>query len=335
MASSPRRPTIRDVAQIAGVSRGTVSRVLNDERWVSAASRAAVERAITETGYRVNRNARNLAKGPSTTIAFLLTTAQPELGDPVTSAVVRGCARALAADGSTLILLLAGTEEERQNVRAFLSAGQVDGALLVAAAENAPLRADVTAAGVPLVVFSSTPMPADGAGSVTVDEAAGAREVVAHILQRGRRRIGFVAGPEHSPAAAARLAGFRAAFADLGRGAPEPVVEVGDWGRKSGVRAMRRLLERDGDLDAVIAANDRMAGGALDALRDAGLFVPDDVAVGALEDSPLAELLDLTAASWPLERVGAEMVAMLGAMLAGGEPVTHTIPSQFTRRGSA
>ncbi|NEC93457.1 LacI family DNA-binding transcriptional regulator, partial [Streptomyces sp. SID12501] len=128
--SARRRPTIRDVAAAAGVSRGTVSRVINGGHWVSPEAREAVERAIAETGYRANQHARSLVTGRSNSLAFLLTEPHHLLfADPTFSILLRGAAEALSERGMTLILLVAGTPDERENVAQYVGAGHVDGVL--------------------------------------------------------------------------------------------------------------------------------------------------------------------------------------------------------------
>ena len=121
-----RRPTIIDVATAAGVSRGTVSRVINGGRWVSPAAQKAVEQAIRTTGYRANRHARSLVTGKSNSVAFLLTEpANLLFTDPTFSLLLRGAAEALAERQMTLILLVAGTPTERENVAAYVAASRV------------------------------------------------------------------------------------------------------------------------------------------------------------------------------------------------------------------
>ena len=164
--------------------------------------------------------------------------------------------------------------------------------------------------------------PAGGyAGTcVDVDNAGGARAGVAHLLERGRRRIATITGPLDMMVGQDRLAGYRDALADAGRPADDSLVETGDFSEDSGQQAMRALLEREPDLDAVFAANDLMAVGAMRALREAGRRVPDDVAVVGFDDSPLSRVTDppLSTVRQPTDEMGRRMAELLLQLIADG-----------------
>lgn len=331
-----KRPTIRDVAAAAGVSRGTVSRALNGDRWVSPAAMAAVERAIKETGYRVNQHARSLATGRANSLAFLLTEPQQLLfSDPTFARLLRGAADALAKQGQTLIMLVAGTAAEREHVMSYLTAGHVDGVLLISSHENEPLVERLLAERIPVVACGIPLGHARDVAWVSVDEEHAARTMVAHLRASGRSRIATIAGPLDTPGGRYRLDGYRAEVADLGLG--DELIGYGDYSAGSGERAMVELLERVPDLDAVFAANDLMAVGALRALRAAGRRVPEDVAVGGFDDSgPATESVpSLTTMRQPFEAISAEMVSMLLGMVDGGRPKFVTIPAELVVRESA
>lgn len=331
-----RRPTIRDVASAAGVSRGTVSRFLNGEKWVSPQARSAVERAISSTGYRVNRHARTLATGRTGSLAFLLTEPQTELfSDPTFAILLRGCADALAEHDQTLITLVAGRADERERVLRYVADRHVDGVLLVSSHENEPLLGAILAEGLPLVTCGLPLGYADQVGSVSTDEAGGARAMVAHLAGLGRRRIAMIAGPPDTPGGRYRLEGYRAELAARGLPAEEDLIAHGDWSRDSGREAMSVLLERAGGVDAVFAANDRMAQGALEVLRAAERSVPGDVAVAGFDDGGLAAALDLTTMHQPFDRISREMVTLALELIAGGEPKSVTIPARLVVRGTA
>jgi DNA-binding LacI/PurR family transcriptional regulator len=154
-----------------------------------------------------------------------------------------------------------------------------------------------------------------------------------HLLERGRTRIATITGPMDTPGGTIRLAGFRA---ELGEQFDESLVAHGDYSRLSGERAMRELLERRLDLDAVFVASDLMAAGALTVLREAGRRVPEDVAVGGFDDSGLAATLvpPLTTIRQPLERISAEMVRLLLEVIDGQEPAAITLPTTLVVRES-
>lgn len=335
VATTPRRrPTIRDVAAAAGVSRGTVSRVINGGHWVSPPAREAVEKAIASTGYRANQHARSLVTGRSNALAFLLAEPQDRLfADPTYAPLLRGAAEALAARQMTLNLLVAGTPEERENVASYITAGHVDGAMLISSHENEPLVDLLLSYDVPLVSCGIPLGKADRVASVSVDEAGGARDLVTHLRSRGRRRIAMITGPLDLPGGRYRLDGYREV---LGPDYDPRLVVHGDYDTPSGVSATEELLARDVPFDAVFAASDAMAAGAIAVLRRAGLRIPQDVAIGGFDDSGLAVNLDppLTTMRQPFDLISAEMVSLLLDVVAGGPTRAVTMPATLIVRSS-
>lgn len=329
-----RRPTIREVAAAAGVSRGTVSRVLNDGQWVSPSAREAVQKAVVATGYRANQHARSLVTGRANSVAFLLTEPQHRLfADPTFPILLRGAAEALTARGMTLNLLVASTPSERENVSHYVGAGHVDGVLLISSHENDPLLGQLLTQGVATVTCGIPLGHAGRVPSVSVDEQSGARAMVAHLRSRGRRRFAMITGPLDTPGGRFRLDGYRE---ELGADFDDALVAHGDYTAESGTAAMQELLQRAPDLDAVFAASDLMASGALVALRRAGRRVPQDVAVGGFDDSGLAATLDpaLTTMRQPFDLISAEMVTVLLDVVGGGAGKSVTLPARLVVRES-
>jgi DNA-binding LacI/PurR family transcriptional regulator len=331
-----KRPTISDVAEAAGVSRGTVSRVLNGGKWVSPSAAAAVNAAIERTGYRVNPHARNLATATSNSIAFLLTEPQHVLfDDPNFSQLIRGAAAALEKLDRFLVVLIAGTQDERNRAREYITGGHVDGVLLAFSShEGHPLLAALLSAGVPTVA-AGQPIGFEGRmGSVSADEFNGARTMVRYLIDSGRKRIAHISGPLDTPGGVGRLAGYQT---ELGPRFDESLVATGDYSRESGERAMRELLVRRPDLDAVFAASDVMAAGALAVLQQSGRAVPDDVAVAGFDDSAIALRTEpqLTTMRQPFERISAEMVRLLVGQLEGESPASVILPTTLVKRASA
>ncbi|WZH35867.1 MAG: LacI family DNA-binding transcriptional regulator [Microbacterium enclense] len=321
-----RKPTIRDVAAAAGVSRGTVSRVINGGHWVSPDARAAVEEAIERTGYTANHAARSLATGRSGSLAFLMTEPQHLLfDDPTFALLLRGAAEALSQRGMTLVLLIAGTPAERANVEHYVSAGHVDGVLLISSHEADPLLESLLEAGIPTVSCGVPLGHRAEVLSVSVDESGSAREMTAYLRSRGHRRIAMIAGPDDTPGGRFRLVGFRK---EMGADFDPALVEIGDYSFDSGAAAMARLLERAPDVDAVFAASDSMAAGAVQTLRRAGRRVPDDVAVAGFDDSGLAATHEpaLTTMRQPWEQLSERMVTLLLDAIAG-RPVSPVVLS--------
>ncbi|WP_156762130.1 LacI family DNA-binding transcriptional regulator [Microbacterium karelineae] len=333
-ATRRRKPTIRDIAEVAGVSRGTVSRVLNGGHWVSPDAREAVEKAIRETGYTANHHARSLATGRSNSVAFLLTEPHHLLfEDPTYSLLLRGSAEAVSARGQTLVLLAAGSDAEKERVLEYVHAGHVDGVMLISSHEGDPFTQRLVDAQAP-VVCAGLPL-GGGAGvpSVGVDEEGSARAVTRHLLDTGRRRIAHIAGPSDTPGGRFRLAGFRAEMGEL---IDEDLIDAGDFGKASGRDAMERILARSQDVDAVFAASDSMAIGAVAALRAARLTVPGDVAVAGFDDSGVAAEHDppLTTMRQPWARISESMVEMLARVIAGEPGETIVVPTELIVRAS-
>ncbi|WP_407564521.1 LacI family DNA-binding transcriptional regulator [Streptomyces sp. 184] len=319
---SGNRPTLEAVAARAGVSRATASRVVNGGAGVRETLRERVQRAVAELGYVPNQAARTLVTRRTGAVAVVI--AEPEsrvFADPFFARQLRGISGALAAADTQLVLLYVADREDYPRIGRFLSGGHVDGALMFSLHRDDPLPGLAAAAGLP-VVYGGRPGWPGAAGEpgllyVDTDNRAGAELAVRHLLARGRRRIGHIAGPLDQTSAVDRLAGYRAA---LEGGGPELVAE-GDFTPAGGERAMAELLARVPDLDAVFAASDLMATGALRTLRAHGRRVPDDVAVVGYDDLEPAIWTEppLTTVHQDVEGMGAVMARLLLRGLAGGQ----------------
>jgi DNA-binding LacI/PurR family transcriptional regulator len=332
-----RAPTIHDVAREAGVSRGTVSRVLNGGHYVSPAAAEAVDAAIRKTGYVVNRHARSLITGRSDSIGFLLTEPQEKLfEDPNFNVLLRGCTQALAAHDIPLLLMVAGTADERRRITRYITAGHVDGVLLVSSHSGNPVARELREAGIPLVQCGKPMAPGSKVSYVAADDRDGARDMVRHLLSLGRRRVGVVTGPLDTPGGVDRLAGYKEVLGEAGMEIDERLIVSGDYSRASGEAGTDRLLERAPDMDAVFVASDLMAQGALAALRRAGRRVPEDVAVGGFDDSAAATeaVPALTTIRQPYDRISNEMVRVLLAQIGGEDPAAVILPTELVRRES-
>lgn len=329
-----RRPTILDVAEEAGVSRGTVSRVINGGHWVSPQALAAVQEAIRTTGYQINHHARSLVTGRSNSVAFLLTEPQHLLfEDPNFSILLRGAAQALGKRGMPLLLMVAGTPAEVERVVDYVAGGHIDGVLLISTHADNPVVGALQRRGIPTVACGALLGSESKVGYVSADDLGGARQMTRHLLDGGRTRIATVTGPMDTPGGRLRLEGYRQ---ELGERFDSELVDNGDYTREGGAAAMRRLLERRPDLDAVFVASDLMAAGALVALRQAGRRVPDDVAVGGFDDSGLAATLEppLTTMRQPFERISHEIVRLLLEVIDGNEPAAMILPTTLVVRSS-
>jgi DNA-binding LacI/PurR family transcriptional regulator len=329
------RPTLHAVAARAGVSKSSVSRVINGESTVAPEIRQRVMAAVDELGYVPNPAARNLVTRRTNTIAIVVSDPPAELvsDDPVFAMAVRAAGRELEAAGKQIALVLARSEESRRRVEQYLAAGHVDGAMLVSMDGADPLADVLARTGIPVVSHGrlSTPglMP-----YVDYDNLGGATQAVRHLLAQGRRRIATICGPLDTPAAQDRLRAYREALRDTGR---RSIIALGDFTRSSGAEAMRQLLVEDPGLDAVFAANDLMAIGALRTLREAGRAVPRDVAVVGFDDieAGLYTAPPLTTVHSPMGDQAATTARLLLDLIAGGSAEPVVLPTRIVLRKSA
>ncbi|MER5552936.1 LacI family DNA-binding transcriptional regulator [Streptomyces sp. NPDC002793] len=307
------RPTLEEVAARAGVGRGTASRVINGSPRVSVQTREAVEAAVAELGYVPNRAARALAGNRTDAIALVVPESETRFfAEPYFSDIVRGVGAALADTEMQLLLTLAGNDRERRRLAQYLTAHRVDGVLLVSVHADDPLPDLLEQLGMPSVI-SGRRHAAETLPSVDSDNFEGARAAVDHFIARGRRSIATITGRLDVYGAQRRLDGYRKALADAGLDPDERLIAPADFSEEGGARAMRELLERRPDVDAVFAASDVMAAGARQVLRESGRRIPDDVALIGFDDSAVARHMDppLTSVRQPIEEMGRTMTRVL------------------------
>ncbi|MCS5717563.1 LacI family transcriptional regulator [Herbiconiux sp. CPCC 205763] len=335
-ASASRAPTLEMVAAEAGVSRATVSRVVNGSPKVTAEVTAVVNDAIARLNYVPNRVARSLASRRTDVIALIVPESTSTVfADPFFAPVVRGVARTLSDTDYTLNLLIA-SETRPQKTRRYLLGGNVDGALVVS--HHAEDHSYVGLGSKLPIVFGGRPINPDTFDSyfVDVDNVHSARTATEHLIGLGRRRIATIAGRQDMPAGIDRLNGWRQSIDAVG--GDSEFIEIGDFSQSSGADAMERLLARGVPLDAVFVANDQMAAGAIQVLHAHGLSVPEDVAVVGYDDDTFASTLTppLTTIHQPSADLGATMADLLVRLIAGDEvPRSTLIPTRLIRRASA
>ncbi|MFI0349344.1 LacI family DNA-binding transcriptional regulator [Actinomadura sp. 9N407] len=333
---STARPTLEEVAVRAGVGRGTVSRVINGSPRVSAESRESVLRAIEELGYVPNRAARTLVTRRTDTVALVVAESEQRVFDePFFAGIIRGISSELTDTGLQLLLALAQSPQEYARLESYLTGQHVDGVLMTSLHGEDPLPAKLEAGGVP-TVLGGRPAGLTPVSYVDVDNRYGARQAVEHLLSRGRRRIATIAGPQDMGVGVDRLTGYREALAAAGL--PELVV-YGDFSEASGVEAAHELLEREPGMDAVFAADDPMALGAMRVLKKRGRRIPEDVAVIGFEDSASAPVADppLTTVHQSVEEMGRRMVRLLISRIQGeavADPVVILQPHLVVREST-
>jgi LacI family transcriptional regulator len=334
--TEPIKLTILDVARLAGVSRSTVSRVMNGKDDVRTEVRARVLQVIDETGYRPSATARSLVSRRTGVLGLVIPWRVSQLlEDPYFVRLIRGVSRASNAAGTTLSLFLFETEEEEGELyRRVVAPRLVDGLMLVALRKDDPLLDEVANSGLPIVSLGRV-IHRDDVSWVDVENFEGSRRAVQHLVGLGHTRIAAIAPPQQTIAGIDRYDGFTKGMREAGLD-PE-LVEFADWSGDGGYAAMRKLLHHQPT--AVFVASDTMAIGALHAIHDSGLSVPDDVAVVGFDDLPASERSSppLTTLRQPISRIGETLIKILLDQIdtETPEPVRKLIPTELIIRESS
>lgn len=330
-----RPPTLDEVALRAGVSVGTVSRVINNRRHVSQKARQAVESAVAELGYVPNVAARSLASQRRGAVVLAISSDDPALfANLFFAEVITGVNAVIEETDLELLLVLAASERGRARLTRILQSRGAGGVMLLALRENDPLAKVAEAGNVP-VVHGGRPLDRAPRWYVDADNRGGAREAVEYLISTGRRAIATVTGPLDMHAGVSRYLGFREAVALAGL--KDHRVAHADFSEAGGAAATARLLDEHPDLDAVFVASDAMAAGALRVLRERGRAVPEDVAVIGFNDILTARHTQpaLTTIRQPIVALGSEMTRMLVRILGGEEPTPLILPTELVIRESA
>jgi DNA-binding LacI/PurR family transcriptional regulator len=333
------RPTLEVVAARAGVSRATASRVLRGAHNVSDEARTAVLAAAHEIEYTPNLAARALVTRRTDSLAFLVAESEVRLfSDPYFLTMLRGAQAETAAAGMQLIFVVASTEAEATQFEHYARGGHVDGVLLVSLHGNDRLQQQLESIGV-ATVLNGRPFSDDRTlYYVDSDNIGGGRLATEYLIERGARRIGTITGPLDMVAGIDRLTGFHDAMRAAGRKPLKRHVAHGDFSVAGGAAAMNKLLDAEPELDAVFAASDLTAIGALQTIQARGLAVPDDIAVVGFDDVPQAAdaYPALTTVRQPIDELGRSMARVLLRRIAGETAARATVlPVEIVRRASA
>lgn len=325
-----RSPTIYEVAERAGVSIATVSRVQRNASVVAGPTRDRVARAIQELSYRPSSLGRRLAGGSheATGIVF------PDLSGPYYSAVILGYEEASAAEGRSVLIL--GTHRRHGAVDQVLDlADRVDGLVIMGRTVDDAVVEELGRRGVPVVLLARDTVGA--ADSVRVDNREAAVALVRHLIEHGRRSLAFVGDPAASADAGERWEGFLEAHERAGLSPSHPPVPCA-YRETDGREAARAVLGWSSRPDALVAANDEIAMGLLEAARDAGLRVPADLAVTGWDDIPAARHLSppLTTVRQPMHEIGRRAAALLHERIGEPrrEPRHDVLPTELVVRAS-
>lgn len=318
------RLNLEEVGRRAGVSRSTVSRVVNGEPNVSPDVRSRVEAVIAETGYRPNAAARSLASNRSGVIGLAAANAGTLFDDPYFGQLILGATAATNSISGTLALFLFEDEADQQAAAPRLvNSGLVDGVIVTASTIGNPLIRLLGQVNLPYVVVGRPDDDSDAPFSVDADNRGGAELAALHLATLGRRRIGLIAPPSNTTAGIDRRAGFLSGLETVGLSL-DGRERAGDWSEESGWAAMNSLLDERPRPDAVFVGSDRMAVGAIRAIAEAGHRCPDDVAVVSFDGIIPANRTtpQLTSVTQPVSEVGERAVHMLNSLItdssAGG-----------------
>jgi LacI family transcriptional regulator len=324
-----RPPTIRDVAERAGVSHQTVSRVINDNPRVTAATRDRVLASIKELGFVPSPLARGLLSNRTRSLGVVA----EDISDHFFARMAAGAEAEARRRGYYLMIGSVEPDDDEAGYLRLMLERRVEG--LIVARPSVPLSTEALSAGIPVVAVGV------GAHSdvsvVDVDNRQGGYRATKHLLDRGHRRIATIVGPATWPSAAARLQGYRDALQEAGA---DELVEYADgWGLEDGLAAASRLLERNVDFTALFAQSDLIALGAMRRLRETGLRIPADVSIVGYDDLPVADYVEpaLTTVHQPMLEVGAVAAGLLLDQLAGGAPLpaaAHLLPARLVVRQS-
>lgn len=312
-------PTIRDVAQRAGVAPITVSRVINNSGYVTQEKRERVEAVIADLGYVPNTLARSFRSKQTKTIALVLT----DITNPFWTDVARGVEDAAREQAFNVILCNTDEAESRQaEYLSVLLQKRVDGILLVPTSSTAQPIESIQKQGISVVVLDRR-VPTARVGVVRCDSEGGAYQLVRHALSLGHQRIAALTGPSNVSSAQDRVTGYRRALSDAGVEIIEDLIYYGEFIQASGYQMAQKALMALPKPTALFAANNFIAIGAWRAVRDAGLSIPEDITLIAFDDLPSSLIVEpfLTVAAQPGYEMGKQATDLLLASLAEKTPV--------------
>lgn len=333
-AGNGSKATIDDVAKLAGVSRTSVSRVLNNGPNVRPTLRAQVLRAVEELDFKVNIQARNLAGRAGGQIALVhQSDLDTEPNSYYHAALELGALRACARRGFQLVTrtVSADAETAKREIRSMFDDRWVDGVIVTPPlSDDIGLgRADRPKLHIVRVAGASQSSPATP--SIGIDDFAAGLELARYLLGLGHRRFGYMHGLAGHISAERRFAGLKAALAEVGLSGADIVEEHGTFTFHSGIECAQRIINCAARPTALICANDDMAAGALLAIHRAGLSIPRDISVTGFDDTPLSAIVwpPLTTVHQPIKQIGHDAAELLIALI-GQDPQSVETPRQVT-----
>lgn len=329
--------TIADIARLAGVSKSTVSRALNDSPLVAEETKDRIRAIARQHRFHVSAPARRLSLRKSRTIAFVTHAYHTCFSwvDLFGLEILGGITRGLYEMGyDTLILHV--DPKDTSWIAQYLETGRVDGFILQTSMRKQFHVKALLKAGAPFIVWGA-PLPGQRYCSVIGDDASGGRLAVQHLIETGRQRIAFIGGHPGEAEVSGRYQGYESALQEAGREVDEALVGYGDYSDVSGAREMNALLNRSPDLDAVFVNSDVMAIAAMDAIRERGKRIPEDVAVIGYDDLSIAAHTHppLTTVRQNVPEVGRLLARNLVEYLETQMVTNVTVPVELVVRASA
>jgi DNA-binding LacI/PurR family transcriptional regulator len=332
---SQSRVTYADIAEVAGVSEATVSRVLNGDTRVKADRAQRVHDAVTSLDYKKNRIASALASGRTGLIAIVIDDDLTLFSDPFWATVSSGVSRVLMENDLQTLLMVSSVNSVDSPVAHYLQGGEVDGAIFFQLHNDVLVRR-LQKSGFP-VVIAGTPRTSTDIVYADTDNFGGAAQATRHLLSRGCQNIATITGDLEASAGRQRLEGFQQAHKEIGKIVPKKFILEGDYSYESGRAAMAKLLKITPMVDGIFAANDVMALGAIAELRDRGKYIPQDVAIVGFDDSLVAQTArpPLTTVKQDIEGLGAAVAELIIQLLNGEEVQPRILPTTLVSRETA
>ena len=329
-------PTLEEIAQLSGVSRSTVSRVINNDRRVSSETRQRVQQVIRQHNFRPNAVARGLAGGRTGVLGLVIPMGIGRLfADPYFPLLIQGVSTACNTHDHTVMLWMAEPEFERRTIHQILNNKLIDGIIVASAVNDDPILAAIEQSDLPFIMVGRHPYRSD-ISYVDVDNRNAAREVVAYLVRLGFHSIAIISGPQNMVAGVDRFLGYQDALREWRISFDTNLVVDGTFTEEGGYHAMQRLLPYHPD--AIFAASDAMAVGAMRFLTEEGVRIPTDISVVGFDDIPSAARSNppLTTVRQPIVRAGAMAAENLMDLIRypGQGPRRVILPTELVIRES-
>jgi len=281
--------TIADIARLAGVSKSTVSRALNDSPLIGEETKARIRSLARQYNFQINASARRLSMKESRTIAFVTHAYHTEfsVADLFGLEIMGGISNGLAKQGYDMLVIHVDPHDTKW-AHQYFDTGRVDGFILMTSSRKQSHVKALLEIGAPFIIWG-VPPPNQKYCSVTGDNFIGGKLATERLTSLNRRKIGFIGGPDYELEVQHRLNGYKTVLQEAGRTAESELIEYGDFSNTSGAEAMKRLLKQSPDIDGVFVNSDLMAIAAMDIIREHGRSVPEDIAVVGYDDLSIAE----------------------------------------------